>query len=86
MPLRTSRGRKMRSATTRAKELRAERNQRLALDALREGRELRVSSRTDVEAGTVHAGLARYLVRMRWARYLPHPEHEADMTRIKGTS
>lgn len=86
MPLRTSRGRKLPSAATRAREARARENRQAALVALRAGRELRVSSRTDAEAGTVHAGLARYLVRMTQARYPARPDGWADTTRIKGTS
>lgn len=69
---------------TRRKEAQASANRHAVMEALWAGRELRVSSKTDLDAGTVHSGTARGLVQVGQATYPPDPEREGwrDMTRI----
>jgi len=73
------------SAQTLALQARALENRAAARKALREGRTLRVSNRTDIEAGTVHQALAVTLVRWRYAEYPPDPAREGwlDMSQIR---
>jgi len=74
----------MPSAKTRVRQGRAAEGRAAATLALREGRTLRVSDRTDAEAGTVHHGLAATLVRLGVAQYPPEPNREGwiDTTMI----
>ncbi len=75
----------MPSATTRAREARARKGNDAAVAMLNEGHTLRVSSRTDADAKTVHHGLARKLVSYGVAEYPPDPEREGwkDMRQIR---
>ena len=78
------------SATTRARRSRAFDNDMAVRTALRDTPELvlRVSNRTDVDAGTVHHGLAHMLVRLRCAEWMPDAERAGwrDMSRIRAVA
>lgn len=69
------------SNKTIARRMRADRNRAAVLTALATGVELRVTNRTDVEAGTVHSGLADSLARVGRATFI-NDNHIAKGSRL----
>lgn len=69
-----SRPRRRPSAATIAAQQRAAASRHAATEALRGGATLRLSSRTDIAAGTVHAGTASVLLRCGVASRVPDPD------------